>query len=390
MKIHGDLEVDCVVIGAGVVGASCAYYLRNAGVNCALVDSGAAFSGASTDNAGGLHYQFSFTAMREGRKNFRRYLAIRDLNEDSRERWVSLESELGQSLDLSMHGGVVVGETPADIDQLRAKVELESAAGLGSVLLEHDELMSRCPELSHTIQGGSWNPWDGHVNPRLVSGALMRRLITDGCHVQEYSPVEAITRDSRGWHVRTADVSFRCTSVVVAAGAWTGRVVRLLGLEIPMSVRPLTMSVSQKTRPMMNALVMHASMPLSVKQVQDGNIVVGGGRPAVLAVDGSRWAAPGPHVPNLLTNLADAARVIPAAEGLPILRSWQGVLGFPSDGQPVIGPIPGHQDAFVAVGGHTGWTIGPSCGWAVSNLVLGVGEAIRPELSPARFRSEAA
>jgi sarcosine oxidase subunit beta len=390
MNGHADLAVDCVIVGAGIVGASCAYYLRKAGVDCALVDSGSAFSAASTNNAGGLHYQFSFTAMREGRQSFARYLAIRDLNEDARDRWASLEAELGRDLDLSTHGGVVVGETPADIDQLRAKVELESSARFGSVFLERDELWARCPELSHEIEGGSWNPWEGHVNPRLVSGALMQDLAANGCHIWENSQVEAVARDSQGWHVRTQHASLRSGSLVVAAGAWTGKVARLLGLELPMSVRPLTMSVTQKTPPRMTALVMHASRPLSVKQVRDGNVVVGGGRPASLPVQGERWGKPGPHVPNLLTNLDDAARVVPGIEGLPVLRSWQGVLGFPADGQPIIGPIPGQRDAYVAVGGHTGWTIGPSCGWAVSNLVLGVGDPIRPELSPVRFRSAAA
>jgi glycine/D-amino acid oxidase-like deaminating enzyme len=390
MNGHGDLDVDCAVIGAGIVGASCAYYLRNAGVDCALVDSGSAFSGASTNNAGGLHYQFSFTAMREGRQSFTRYLAIRDLNEDARERWVSLEAELDQELDLSMHGGVVVGETAEDIEQLRAKAELESAAQFGSVFLDRDELLSRCPELSREVQGGSWNPWEGHVNPRLVSGALMQRLAVDGCLIWENSRVTSLLRDSRGWHVRTERSSLRASSIVVAAGAWTSQVMRLLGLDLPMSVRPLTMSVSQKAPPTMTALVMHASRPLSVKQVRDGNIIVGGGRPALLGLRGEHWSSPAPHVPNLLINLGDAARVVPGIEGLPVLRSWQGVLGFPVDGQPVIGPVPGHRDAYVAVGGHTGWTIGPSCGWAVSNLVLGAGDPIRPELSPIRFRSEAA
>ena len=390
MSIHDDHDVECVIVGAGIVGASCAYYLRKAGVGCAVVDAGRAFSGASTTNAGGLHFQLSFTAMRDGERSFRRYLAISELNDDARKRWPELEAELGHDLDLSTHGGVVVGETPADVDQLRFKADLEAAAGFRTAFMAGADLRDQCPELSHDIEGGSWHPWEGHSNPRLVAGALMRQLASSGCQIWEDTAVVSVSRDSRGWHVRTAHTSFRSDSLVVAAGAWTGHVMNLLGVDLPMLVRPLTMSVSQKTAPMMTALVMHASKPLSVKQVRDGHVIVGGGRPATLRSDGRRWGSPGPHVPNLLTNLGDAARVVPGTEGLSVLRSWQGVLGFPSDGQPAIGQIPGLRDAYVAVGGHTGWTIGPSCGWVASNLVLGVGDSVRPELSPARFGSRAA
>lgn len=384
-----DSDVECVVVGGGIVGSSCAYYLQAAGVQCALVDAKALFSQASTTNAGGLHFQFSFTAMRSGDRGFRRHLAIQGLNEDARTRWPALEAELGGDIELSTHGGVVVGESVGDLEQLKSKATLESHAGFASVYLDGAELRERCPEISAGINGGSWNPWEGHVNPRFVSGALTSHLIASGCEVWPDTPVHRLSRARDGWHVAAGETSFRAQSIVIAAGAWTGKVVGLLGFNLAMELRPLTMSVTQKVQPLMTALVMHASCPLSVKQLRDGNVVVSGGRPATLAVRDAEWpGTPGPRVSNLLTNLADAARVVPATEGLSVLRSWQGILGYPSDGLPVIGPIPGFRDAYVAVGGHTGWTIGPSCGWAARNLVLGeANPAVPAQLSPTRLQT---
>lgn len=384
-----DHKVDCLVVGGGIVGATCAYYLQTAGVECALVDAKDLFSQASTANAGGLHYQFSFTAMREGERGFRRHLAVQELNEDAHDRWPALQKQLGCDLELSTHGGVVVGETETDLERLNLKANLERTAGFATTYLTGKELRSRFPEVASEIKGGSWNPWEGHVNPRLVSGALITQLRASGCQLWPNSPIHTLHRTRGGWHVSAGQTSFRCDAVVIAAGVWTGKVAKLLDLDLQMHVRPLTMSVTQKAAPLMTALVMHASRPLSVKQVRDGNVIVGGGRPAVLTVQASGWPGrPGPHVPNLITNLSDAARVVPKTDGLSVLRSWQGVLGYPSDGLPVIGPVPGHRGAYVAVGGHTGWTIGPSCGSAARDLVLGERCAlVRPPLSSMRLKT---
>lgn len=362
-----------VIIGAGITGCSAAYYLSEFGSDIEVIDSGGLGEQSTTQTAGNLHFQLSYHAMKGTEEEFAHHTLIRELNDESDRLWSELAATLSPHMEVTQRGGIVVAESERDLEVLKRKVEMERAAGFETVYLEGAALREKVPELAERVIGGSWHAREGHVNARVVCYELARVAQERGVAFRLDTHVTALRRQSGHWSVTTASGDrIRAQHVVIAAGAWTTRVAALADVTIPVDVYGLNMGITEKCTRRMTNLVMHASRPLSIKQMADGNIMIGGGRPASVRLTDTALSYRAEPLPtSILAGLDDVARVIPAAQGLRLLRSWQGLLATPIDELPIIGPVPGCTDLFVSVAGHTGFTLGPSCGRIVAQLIAG-------------------
>lgn len=379
------------VIGAGIVGCAAAYYLSRAGVDVTVIDAASIGGQASTQTAGNLHFQLSYHAMKGTEKEFRHHLAIGPINDDAEARWRELARE-HPGIEVVQGGGVVVAEQPADLAALQEKARLERAAGFATEFLAGADFAAMVPEAARSVLGGSWHPREGHVNARSACHVLARAARDRGAEFLLDSQVAGLERSGRGWSVTIADGRrITAEAVVIAAGAWTEKVCAMAGVRVPMTVAGLNMGITERTGPVMTNLIMHASRPLSLKQMAAGNVMIGGGRPARLRRTSSGLGlAVEPIAASIVAGIDDMGRVVPASRSLSVIRSWQGVLGSPADELPVIGPAAEAGGLFVSTAGHTGYTLGPSCGWAVAQLVLrrAVGIDIHA-FAPARFGASA-
>lgn len=379
---------DVIVIGAGITGTAIAYYLSEHGVDIEVLDAGAIGAQASTQTAGNLHFQLSYHAMKGSEEEFRQHTSILEMNDDSERRWNELSSEFGDSIEVTRRGGIVVAECTRDLEALQRKVELEQAAGFRTVFLAGDELRERVPELDERVLGGSWHDAEGHVNARLVCYELARVAAIRGARFHTSTPVTALNRDKQFWRVQTSGGETRWAhSVVIAAGAWTHRVAAMAGVAIPLDIHGLNMSITEKCSQRMTNLVMHASRPLSIKQMAHGNIMIGGGRPASIRTNTTPLGlSADPQLRSVVSGIDDAARVVPRARDLAVIRSWQGLLATPVDELPIVGAIDDAPGLYVSVAGHTGYTLGPSCGRAIADLIVGrTPEVSLTPFTPGRF-----
>lgn len=375
-----------LVIGAGIVGCSVAYYLAPE-ADVLVVDPMGLATQASTQTAANLHFQLSYTALKGGEEEFRRHARIIELNDDADRRWTALASETGGRVKVVNFGGIVVAESDDDVDILRRKVELERAAGFTTEFVDRADLADLVPEVASGVRGASWHAREGYVDAKTACYELARAARERGARFDLTSAVSGLRRSGGRWRVDIdpgggvdADI------VVVAAGAWTERVLGPVAT-VPMEVSGLTMSVTEAGSRRVEHLVMHTSRPLSVKQVSSGNVMIGGGRPArVVRVEGPLGWRTEPLRASLRAGMDDAVRVVPGLDGLRVVRSWEGLLGSPADDIPVIGEVPGQPGLIVSVAGHTGYTLGPTCGWAAARLALGQdpGVDLTP-FSPGRF-----
>lgn len=366
-------EADVIVIGAGITGCAAAYYLSERYGDVDVLDAGGIGAQASTQTAGNLHFQLSYHAMKGSEEEFRQHTSILELNNDSERRWYELSVDLGEIIEVTQRGGIVVAENEKDFAALRRKVEMEQAAGFRTQFLSGADLCERVPELGPRILGGSWHAAEGHVNARLVCYELARVAAGRGVRFHTSTPVTGLRRQGQSWQVRTSDgAERRAQAVIIAAGAWTHQIAGLAQVDLPLDVHGLNMSITQRCSPRMTNLVMHASRPLSIKQMSDGNVMIGGGRPALVRSAPTPLGMHAePVVPSILSGIDDAARVIPGLDGISVIRSWQGLLATPIDELPILGPIAGAPGLFVSVAGHTGYTLGPSCGRIIAGLVSG-------------------
>jgi glycine/D-amino acid oxidase-like deaminating enzyme len=166
--------------------------------------------------------------------------------------------------------------------------------------------------------------------------------------------------------LHTAQGSVRAARLVLAAGAGTGALAAQLGLRVPTVAEPLHMNVTEATAPLVPHLVQHAERMITMKQLAAGQLVIGGGWPAVLDEGGH----PTVRADSLLGNLGLAQRLVPSVARLRLVRTWAGV-NTTTDGQCVLGAVPDRSGLFLAVPGDAGYTLGPLVGRAAAALVLG-------------------
>jgi glycine/D-amino acid oxidase-like deaminating enzyme len=173
-----------------------------------------------------------------------------------------------------------------------------------------------------------------------------------------------------------------------AAGAWSGDIAAMVHLHLPMYAVPLLMNVIERYRRIVPHLVQHAGKRLTVKQVADGNILVGGGWPGRFSKTNARidvGRRPEVVVQNAIENLSLATRLIPEIRRLHLLRTWAGTTGITADQMPLLGEVPEAPGFYVAAGGAA-FTHGPTYARLIGELMTGSRLSQSIEVySPSRF-----
>lgn len=373
---------DMAVIGAGLVGCAAAFELALRGRRVAVFDQAEVNRGASGRNAGSLHFQLE-PRMVEAVSDPHLLAQIVPVNLQAIEDWRRLPERLHRPLELLMHGGIMVAESEDECGLLARKVELESRAGLEVRLVEGAELRRLAPYLSRGVRCASFCAEEGHANPRLVTPAYAAAARELGVVFRCGVGVRKIEPRAGGWRLigQSASASGAGGStaaiaeverILVAAGAWSRELLEPLGVPVPLRPVALSMNVTERCTPLVHHLVQHVGRRLSVKQVEAGNILIGGGWSA--ALPGGSVLGSNPTVDlreqSLIGNAAIAIHVVPALAGVSLLRSWTGIASVSPDHLPVLGPVDGLPGVFIAAGGSS-FTLGPTYARLVSELMDG-------------------
>ena len=355
-----------VVIGAGIVGLSTALFLARAGEQVVVLDQGYPNGGASGGNAGSLHGQLlSFdhgTKAEAGGGPAARTLGLQAASIGL---WRTLQHELGGDFELKITGGVMVAETEADLQVLAAKTALERAQGIDCDVVGAADLRRLEPHLDERFIGAAYCPIEGKINPLLATDAILAAAIAAGATVIPGAGAEAVARDGRSFRVATRRGTIRAGSVVNAAGAFAGRIGRMVGIEVPVFGAPLQMVVTEAVEPQLRGLVAHVSRHLTLKQAANGNVVIGGGWTAGLD---PVFGHPRPRRENLEGNLWVAQHVVPGLRKLNVIRSWA-AMNINIDGAPILGEHPAVPGFFNAVTSN-GYTLGPLMGEITAELIV--------------------
>lgn len=384
---------EVLVIGGGLVGCAAAYYLARAGTQVALIEQADLNRQASGRNAGSLHFQLEYRLVKYGDAQAAQFAQIIPLSLVAMEDWIGLERELGIPLEVAMDGGLIVAQTPADVAMLEQRQALQQRWGLPTELLSAAEVRRRAPYLAETVIAASFCKREGHANPRLVAPAFARQAEVAGARICCRARVVALQRDGSQWSatIRHGDGSSEAIAarvVLNAAGAWAADIAALAHLHLPIYPVPLLMNVIERTAPLIPHLVQHASERLSLKQVDAGNVLVGGGWPGRFArvhstMDTQQRAEP--VIENMVENLSLAAKLVPALTRLHLLRTWTGTTGVTADQMPLLGEVPEAPGFFVAAGGAA-FTHGPTYARLISELICNGRASTAIDLySPARF-----
>jgi glycine/D-amino acid oxidase-like deaminating enzyme len=360
---------DAVVIGAGIVGASCAHYLADAGLSVVVVDRGPVSSGTTSAGEGNI----LVSDKDEGPELDLALVSIR--------LWRELGQRLGDRCELEAKGGLVVARTPRALTALRERGHAQRGTGVEVVDIDADDLHDVEPHLTPGLAGGALYPQDMQVQPMLAAAltlALPRQTgsITtiSGCTVHGID----LAASGVVIGVRTSEGTISTPAVINAAGTWGSAVAQMAGVHVPVLPRrgfilvtePLPLMIRRKVYTadyVDNVASSDAGLETStvVEGTRAGTILIGASRQRVGFDRSLDWT-----VIALLA--AKAIEVFPFLRDIALLRTYAGLRPYCPDHLPVIGSDPRVPGLFHACG-HEGAGIGlaPATGHLIAQAVTG-------------------
>jgi glycine/D-amino acid oxidase-like deaminating enzyme len=372
---------DVVVVGAGIVGAACAYYLARAGAGVTVLEQGALAGGTSSAGEGNILVSDKPPGPEL------------DLALWSRGLWEEIGADLGaDAIELEPKGGLIVAVTGPDLAALAAQVEDLRGAGAAVAGVAAGELARYEPRLAAGLAGGAYFPQDAQVQPMLATAHLLRGLdLRCGVAVRrvETGPTGTVVG------VRTGDGTLVAAPTVVNATGVAGG--DLAGVRLPVEPRRgfilVTEPLPGDPRPIRHKVYTtgYAGAVASDDTGLQSAAVIEGTRAGTVLIGSSRERCgfdSSYPLPVLRRLARQAVALFPFLAAVRVLRAFHGYRPFTPDHLPVIGPdprLPGLWHAF----GHEGAGIGlaPATGALLTALVTGGPPRLDPApFSPGRFR----
>ncbi|GAA1753841.1 FAD-dependent oxidoreductase [Luedemannella helvata] len=370
---------DVVVVGAGIVGAACAYHLSRAGLRVTVLERGAVAGGTSGSGEGNL-------LVSDKEPGPELALAMR-----SNALWLALGEEVG-GFELEPKGGVMVASSAAAMSGLASLALNQGAYGVTARLLSEPDLRELEPHLAPGFAGGAFYPQDMQVQPMLATANL---LVRSGATVHCGVEVTGLRRaGGRVTAVETASGDAISTPVVVnAAGTWAGSVFASAGVRLPIAPRRGFILVTEPLPPLIRHKVQDTEYLANVASDDAGlqaSAVVEGTAAGTILIGSTRERVGFDRtfsLPALRLLAANALRLFPALAGVSAMRAYRGFRPYSPDHLPVIGADPQVAGLWHACG-HEGAGIGlaPATGELITALVTGAQPAVDPApFAPARF-----
>ena len=362
------METDVLIVGGGLAGCATAYMLAREGVGVRVIDRGVLNGEASGANAGSIHLQIPYPEFASlGAEWGRRFATVLPMMQASVALWRDLAETIGPDLSVTLSGGLLVAETAAQMATIEAKAALERAAGLEVEVIGREALRALAPYVSERMIGGLWCPGEGKGNPLRAGPGLAAAARAAGVTFTERCTLQALEPDGTGWLATTSAGPIRAGRVVDAAGAAAGRVAAMVGLDLKVEGFPIQATVTEAAAPLVPHLVYSAAAKLTLKQMANGTVIIGGGWPSRLSRDGRLTVSPA----SLTANMATAVATVPAVAGLRAVRSWPAIVNGTADWLPLIGEVPGRPGFYLALFPWMGFTAAPITGRIVADLILG-------------------
>jgi D-hydroxyproline dehydrogenase subunit beta len=356
---------DVVVIGGGIIGSCCAYYLADAGVRVHLVERGPISAGASGS------CQFGIGHVNEG--------ICRQLTMASNRLYREAAPVLPIDIELNTQGNVFIAVTPDKMANLEHTAQLLQGSGMRNELLDRRQLLELEPNVTPETLGGLFFPDDATVQSILATMGFALGARAKGAVVRPFTEVTGIeVTHGAVTAVQTTQDRIPTHAVVDAAGAWSAAVGKMAGVNVPIVPRKGHIVVTETAPHLVNTYLLDASyfdavandaaklaVAMVIGQTRSGNLLLGSSRQFVgydRQVDAS----------VVREIILCCRRFFPSLDYLHAIRMYAGLRPSSPDLTPIIDKAAGVNGFYVATGHEgEGITMGPVTGKLISQLVTG-------------------
>ena len=355
-----------VVIGGGVVGASVLYHLARIGwSDVLLLEKSELTSGSTWHAAGGMH-------------TFNGEANISRLQKYTIDLYREIEALSGQSCGLHPNGGLMLAATQGELDSLKLICSRARYLGMETRMISLEEALEFNPliDRSHFI-GALWRADGGHCDPSGTTHAYAKAARSLGASVERFTRVLSLAQRSDGsWDVVTDKGTVHAEHVVNCGGLWAREIGRMVGIELPVLAMEhhylLTEDIPEfkgRQREIVNTTDYAGEIYMRQER---GGVLIGTYEPhgVVWAPDRTPDDFSMQLLPDDFARLAPYFEVgfqhFPALGRAGIRKAINGPFTFAPDGNPLVGPVRGLRNYWVACAVMAGFSQGGGIGLVLS------------------------
>jgi glycine/D-amino acid oxidase-like deaminating enzyme len=356
------------IIGAGIIGASCALYAARAGLQVTVLERHSVAAGTTGAGEGNLLVSDKTPG------------AELELAQRSLQLWDELAAEIGaHALEFEHKGGLIVARSEPAMTALSASATRQRAAGVVNDVVDADGLRQLEPHLARDagLAGGVFYPDDAQLQPVLATARLLQAAIDAGATLRLGVDVTgAKLADGRIAALTTSAGTIASDYVVNAAGTWAGQLGSALGAPVPVAPRRGFILVTEPLPPMIRHKVYSADYVANVASNSQGletSSVIEGTRSGPVLIGASRERVDFRRtisLPVVRRLAALAIELFPALRTVNLMRTYVGFRPYCPDHLPIIGADP-RVPGLLHACGHEGAGIGlaPATGELIAQLI---------------------
>lgn len=350
---------DVAIIGAGVHGLACAYYLAaNHGItNVAVLDKSYMGGGGSGRNTAIIRSNYLTP---EGVRFYDRSVVL----------YQNLAADLNYNVMFSQRGHLTLAHTDASLRTMNWRAEVNKLQGINSSVIDAAEVGRIVKYLDvsdrprYPILGALYHPPGGIIRHDAVNWGYARAADHLGVQIHQQTEVLGIeTAGGKVTGVRTNRGAISAPIVVNCTAGWATTISDMVGVKMPLITHPLQAAVTEPVKVFLPSVIVSGSLHVYVSQTDRGELVFGA------SVDPYPSYSMRGSLEFTESVASHILELIPSIGSLKVLRQWAGLCDMTPDYSPIMGVTP--VDGFlVDVGwGTYGFKAGPVSGEAMAALI---------------------
>ena len=348
-----DSDYDVAVVGGGLVGVATAWGLAREGCRVVVLDEGDRAVRASRGN-------FALVWVQSKGLGLAPYAGwtLRSSNA-----WAgfaqTLKEETGLDVCFQRPGGFHLALSEKELE-VRANTlkRLHNQPGVvdyKTEILDHAQVAKMLPDIGPEVVGGSYCPFDGHVNSLRLFRTLHTAINARGVTYLPSHRVETIEREGGEFRLTTEKGPISAAKVALAAGNANMRLAPMVGLEAPMKPERGQIVVTERLRPFLNYPV------TTLRQTDEGTVMIGDSKEESIDPSGLTLGVSA-------TEAERAVRQFPLLANVNVVRTWSAIRVMTRDGFPIYDESESHPGAFT-VCCHSGVTLAANHALTIAPMI---------------------